>query len=77
MKRLLILVALLASPAHAEDYALVISDKEKKALLEILDIAAKARGIEIAQNVVYFLNKIQAAPVVTEQKPGPAEEPKR
>jgi len=70
------LLALISTPAGAVDHALILNDDEKKALVEILDIAVKSRGLEVAPNAVYLLNKLKAAPVVTEQKP-PAKEPEK
>lgn len=71
MKRLLALVLLLATPAHAADYMITLNDNEKQALLEILDEATKAKGLALAHNTLHFAAKLRAAPVVTERKDDP------
>jgi hypothetical protein len=72
----LIAVALSASPARAADYALILSDAERAALIEALDEATKAKGLQIAPNTVYLANKIRSAPLVTERKDDPPPAPK-
>lgn len=71
MIRVLSLLALSCCRAMAADYAVVLNDGEKAALLEALDEATKAKGLAIAGNTVYLANKIKAAPVVTERKDDP------
>lgn len=63
-----LLILLLAPSGQAADYAIILNDAEKAALLEALDEATKAKGLLIAGNTVYLANKIRTAPVVTERK---------
>lgn len=70
MKKILILF-LLASPAAWADKAIVATDQEITALIQLIDEAVKAKGLSVAPNAVYWVNKLQAAPVVTEQKEEP------
>ena len=58
------------------DKAVVLSDEEQSALVQILDAATKAQGISIATNTVYFLNKIKSAPTVVPHVDAPAPKPK-
>ena len=66
MIRFILTVTFLVSSvtANAADKALMLSDAEQAALIQILDVATKAQGIGIAQNTTYFLNKIKSAPSV-------------
>jgi hypothetical protein len=75
MTRILFGLMLMAGSAHAADYAVVLSDVERAALLDALDVATKAKGLEIAGNTVYLANKIKSAPVVTAQKDEPPPAP--
>lgn len=63
-----ILVCLVTLPAQAADYAVIINDAEKTALIQALDEAVKSKGLAIARNVVILVDKITSAPSVTEQK---------
>ena len=69
----------LATPAHAADKALILTEDEQAVLRHVLDTATKAEGLSIAQNTLYLLNKLNAAPVVTPHKDEPPkpEEPKQ
>lgn len=69
MKYLITFLCLVCVPSAKADIALVLTDQEKQALIEILDIAVKAQGIQIAPNAAYIFNKLKNAPVITEQKP--------
>jgi hypothetical protein len=62
MKRVALIVAagVLASPAAARDVTLTFNDEEQKALIQVLDAATRANGIEQAKVTLYFLNKLQA-----------------
>jgi hypothetical protein len=62
--------------AHAADKAVMLTDDEQSALVQILDAATKAQGISIATNTVYFLNKIKSAPTVVPHVDAPAPKPK-
>jgi len=67
---LVVAVALVPSTvAIAAEKALVLTDQEQTALVEILDAATKQGGISVAGKTIYFLNKLNAAPVVTSQTP--------
>ena len=61
--------------AKAAEYALVLNDSERQALIALLDEATKAKGLAVAPNAVYLANKIQSAPVVTDKKDDPAPVP--
>lgn len=74
MKRLIVALLIISAPARAADYALVINDAEKAALIEALDEATKAKGLAIANKTVFLLNKIQTAPMVTDRKEDPPKE---
>lgn len=74
MKRI-ILLALLASVVPARsDVALMLNDLEKQKLVQMV-----ARGLadhpEDVSLGVYLLNKIQSAPVITDQKVVPDAKP--
>lgn len=74
---LLIVATLLggALNAYSADHAVILNDQERAVLLEIINEAVKARGLDMAPNAVYLTNKIKSAGVVTEQKQVPTEEP--
>ena len=65
----IVLLTLLPSTAMAAEKALVLTDQEQAALVEILDAATKQGGLSIAGKTTYFLNKLNTAPVVTSQTP--------
>lgn len=67
MIRLALAVLVLAPPAQvfAADRALILSDDEQAAFRRVLDVATKAQGLQVAQTTLYFLNKLNSAPVVT------------
>lgn len=58
--------------AKAADRAILASEQEVAALVGLIDDALKAKGVSVAQNAVYWLNKIHAAPIVTDRKDEPA-----
>lgn len=72
MKTILFLFALTVS-ANAADYAVVINDAEKKALLELLDAAVRSNGLNVAGAAFHLAQKINTAGVVTDQKEQPVE----
>ena len=75
MKRIalaMLVLPLAATGASAADHMLVLSDQEMAALYQVLDSATKAQGLQIAPQTVYLLNKMKAAPVVTEHTDAPA-----
>ena len=75
MRVLIFLLAFVAS-AQAKDVMLVLNDQEQAALMQILDVATKANGLQIANNTVAFMQKLQSAPaVVKHTDPTPDEKP--
>ena len=69
---LVVAVALVPSTvAVAAEKALVLTDQEQTALVEILDAATKQGGISIAGKTTYFLNKLNAAPVTSQTPADP------
>ncbi|MCC6172055.1 MAG: hypothetical protein IT481_08505 [Gammaproteobacteria bacterium] len=56
--------------ARAEDYALILNTAERRVMLELLDAAVRARGLEAALNAGVLAEKIKAAPVVTGRTEG-------
>lgn len=71
MKILVVLILLLVSPVALADKAIVATNQEIAVLVQLIDEALKAKGLTVAHNAVYWVNKLQAAPVVTEQKEEP------
>lgn len=51
-----------------------LNDSERQALLQLLDVAAKAGGIQVAKAVSHFVDRIQEA-VSEAAKPAPARSP--
>ncbi len=74
MKTLAVLL-IFATPVAAADYAVVLNDAERAALVELINEAVKAKGLDAAGNAVYLVNKIKSAGTVTEQKEVPKEKP--
>lgn len=52
---------LLASPACAKDITLVLNDKEQEGMIQLIDAAVKAVGLQGAEAGVYMHRKIMAA----------------
>ena len=77
MIRILLTALVLIVPAQAiaADRALILSDDEQAAFRQVLDVATKAQGLQIAQTTLFLLNKLNSAPVVT-SAPKP-EDPKQ
>lgn len=48
-------------PVAAKDVALILNDQERQVLVQILDEATKAKGLLIARQSVYMLNKLDSA----------------
>lgn len=67
MRWLLAGLMLLATPAYA-DRSIVLTDMEAQALLELIDAAVKAQGLNAAANAVFLANKIKTAPIVATPK---------
>jgi len=67
-------LVLAVQTAHAAEWMVIVNDAERAALLEALDEATKAKGLQIAPNTVYLANKIKAAPVITDRKDEPPKE---
>jgi len=63
MRVLIFLFAFVIS-AQAKDVMLVLTDQEQTALMQILDIATKAQGLQIANNTIHFMQQLQSAPAV-------------
>lgn len=62
---------LVTTPAGAKDYMIVVTDQERAALQDILDVAAKAAGTKqagITVNALYFADKFAKALEVVERK---------
>lgn len=68
MRSLAIFFALLI-PAHATDYAVMLNDVERAALIDLIDAAVRAKGLDVAPNALYLANKIKAAGTVIETVP--------
>jgi hypothetical protein len=66
--RILFVLLLLASPCYAADKALILSDKEQKDLISIMDAATRSQGLSIVPATANLLYKLQNAGTVTEQK---------
>lgn len=62
--------------SKAADRAIVANEQEVNALIQLIDEALKAKGISVAQNAIYWLNKINTAPIVTDQKEVKPDTPK-
>ncbi len=65
MKRVALIAAAVfvaAPPVLARDVTLTFNDEEQRALIQVLDAATKANGLEQAKVTLYFLNKLQAPP---------------
>jgi competence protein ComGC len=75
MKALSFLLLLLV-PVSAADYAVMLNDAERAALIDLINEAVKAKGLDAAGSAFYLANKIKSAGVVTERKeePVPKEE---
>lgn len=71
MKRLLVclLVALAPATAAAKDITLSLNDDEQRALVQLLDTANRAGGIQNAEAVVHFVRKISEAQRATVPPP--------
>lgn len=70
MNRLLLALILLApSPASAKDVALILNDQNRTALAQVLDLATKAYGLQVAPVTVQLKALLDAAPEVTQQTP--------
>lgn len=76
MKYFAAIFILISTQVFAADRAIVANEQELQALAQLIDEALKAKGVAVAQNAVYWLNKLQNAPVVTSQKDEPADKPK-
>lgn len=65
---------------RAADRAIVANEQEVNALIQLIDEAVKSKGLAVAQAAIYWVNKLQAAPVVTDRKdeppPAPSDKPK-
>ena len=76
MRVLILGAALLLPIAQARaDVAVILTDPERAALLELINEAVKAKGLDAAPNAVYLANKIKTAGTVTERKDQPKDNP--
>lgn len=62
--------------ADAAEKVLVFNDQEQAYLARVLDLATKAGDTKDARITVYFLNKLESAPVKTDPPPATEEAPK-
>lgn len=70
--RAFVIVAFLAtfgSAASAKDVALILNDQQRASLVQILDLATKAYGLQVAPATVQLKGLVDAAPEVTQQSP--------
>lgn len=65
-------VCLTAGNAQAKDVALVLDDNDQQVMRQVLDRATRVLGLEIAPATVHLLNKLNAAPVVTQRNDEPS-----
>ena len=78
MRALLALSAaiLLSGAANAKEYALILSESERQALVVIIDAAVKAQGVQIIDSAGTLLGKVRAAnEVVPHQDTPPQPQP--
>lgn len=72
MKRLLLAgVAALAlcAPALAKPITITLDDQQQGALVDLLDVAQRAGGTKVTQNVFFFMKLIDEARTAAEDKP--------
>lgn len=70
MSRLVLALLLLApAPVSAKDVALILNDQNRAALAQVLDLATKAYGLQVAPTTVQLKALLDAAPEVTQQTP--------
>lgn len=75
---LIALALTFATPAAAKDIDWKLTDIEQQQLLALLDLAAKQGGVNAANAVAYFANKLRNAgqPSATQIAPAKPETPK-
>lgn len=64
----------IATTAQAKDITVTYNDNEQAALVQVFDIALKAQGMSVAQNVMALYQKLLAAanpPKAEDAKPAP------
>ena len=71
MKHFILLLALV-TPASAADYAIILTEKERAAMIEALDVATRSQGLVIARKTLPLYDKLLEAPTVMDQ--GPADQ---
>ena len=64
---------LLVVPAQAKDVMLILTEQDKIALVQLLDMATHDRGLAVARNTLYFVDRINNAPEVVKQEDHPDE----
>jgi competence protein ComGC len=70
MSRFFLALLLLAPvPTSAKDVALILNDQNRAALAQVLDLATKAYGLQVASVTVQLKTLLDAAPEVTQQTP--------
>ena len=64
---------LIVSQANATDRALILTDEELTGLRQLLDLAVKQSGMQVAPFAVYINNKINSASIVKEREGVPGD----
>jgi len=59
---------LIVSQANAAERALILTDEELTGLRQLLDLAVKQSGMQVAPFAVYINNKINSASIVKERE---------
>ena len=76
-RALIIAFVMIASPAMAKDVALTLNDQEQALFRQVIDAAAKGKGIEVLLPAAYLLNRLNTAPTIQSVQELPKEEPKK
>jgi hypothetical protein len=82
MRFLFAAMLIFSGQAVATEYAVIINDAERAALIELINEAVKAKGLDVAQNGVVLANKIKSAGSVvppdhtSDAPPAPKDDPK-
>jgi hypothetical protein len=70
MRALLVVLSLLVSaPVLAADVTVTLNDEEQNVLRQLLDMATKAGGLQVAPAALHFARKLEAAQAAP--KPAP------
>lgn len=68
-------MAIVATSAAAKDITVTLNDEEQRVLLQILDAATKAQGLQVAQATVFFVKKLDDAAKAADAVPLPPPKP--